>query len=173
MNARRISRLLIAAALSFIFLFYSFEPLRLQAKHFVLPWSRPDWSLDQPYCWDLPGAAETLVVTKTGATEIANRFPVHLQSTIKCYPKFVVFSDYGEIYQGQQVLDALDTGDPYIQQTNSDFELYRNLQAGGRTSLTYDRLGGMSSGPDDGGGKGDQPGWRLDKWKFLPILNHT
>ena len=46
-------------------------------------------------CHDLPGANETLVVLKTGAGEIEEKLPIHLNTTFRCYPNTVIFSDFG------------------------------------------------------------------------------
>ena len=124
-------------------------------------------------CWELPGAADTVVVLRTGATEIASKFPVHVRTTLQCYPNYIIFSDYEETFQGQHVRDALDTVDPRIRQNHPDFGIYRRLQKGGRAGLAPHELGTNISRPDGGSGKGDRPGWKLDKWKFLPMLNHT
>lgn len=88
----------------------------------------------------------------------------------------MIFSDHDEIYHGHEVLDALSTVSEEIRLNHPDFELHRRLSELGRDALTPDELSGSDVKSDDGGGtsgKASRPGWKLDKWKFLPMLNHT
>lgn len=80
----------------------------------------------------------------------------------------MIFSDY-EDYYGEHILDALEDVDPTVLAGNPDFELHRRLRQGGRAALdpielsgSPDRFAGMT-------GKTENPGWKLDKWKFLPM----
>jgi hypothetical protein len=59
-------------------------------------------------CLDLLGANETLVVLKTGAGEIEEKLPIHLQTTFRCYPGTVVFSDFGETFMNHTIVDVLE-----------------------------------------------------------------
>lgn len=131
-------------------------------------------ALDQhtPPCRKLAGAQDVVIVMRTGATEIKDKLPVHFNTTFRCYPDTLIFSDYEEIFEGHQVFDALRSVDDTLKQTNSDFEHYLHLQRLGRVGLQADELHGESyeSGPI---GKNDNPGWRLDKWKFLPMIVRT
>jgi len=109
---------------------------------------------------------------RTGATEIKDKLPVHFNTTFRCYPDKLIFSDYEETFQGHQVHDVLVDVDEGLKQTNDDFQHYQHLQRLGREGLQADELHGESweSGPT---GKNDNPGWRLDKWKFLPMIVQT
>ena len=126
-------------------------------------------------CRDLPGADDVLVVMRTGSTEIEDKLPIHLTTTFRCYPHYLLFSDYAERFHNEEVLDALAYVDPEIQSTHPDFELWRRLrEGGGRKALkSTERSGPISRPQDTNTGKRDNPGWKLDKWKFLPMMNST
>ncbi|KAK0266609.1 hypothetical protein B0A54_03350 [Friedmanniomyces endolithicus] len=125
-----------------------------------------------PPCRFLAGAEGVVVVMRTGATEIKDKLPVHFNTTLRCYPDTLIFSDYAEVFQGHQVHDALANVDAHLKETNADFAHYLRLQVLGREGLGKDELHGETweSGPV---GKNDNPGWRLDKWKFLPMIQDT
>ncbi|TKA83191.1 hypothetical protein B0A55_00682, partial [Friedmanniomyces simplex] len=125
-----------------------------------------------PPCRALAGAEDVVVVMRTGATEIKDKLPVHLNTTMRCYPDTLIFSDYAEVFEGEQVYDALASVDAHVKETNMDFAHYMRLQKVGREGLDEDELRDdtFDSGPI---GKNDNPGWRLDKWKFLPMILRT
>ncbi len=120
-------------------------------------------------CQKLPGAEDVVVVMRTGATEIQDKLPVHFNTTFRCYGDTIIFSDYAETFQGHQVHDVFASMDPTLKITHSDFELYTRLLQHGRESLSEDELSGKASFEGSKSGKGDNPGWKLDKWKFLPM----
>ncbi|KAF2482309.1 hypothetical protein BDY17DRAFT_157914 [Neohortaea acidophila] len=125
-------------------------------------------------CRSLPGAEDVLVVLKTGSTELEDKLPVHLTTTLRCYPNYMIFSDYEEDFRGEHIYDALEFVDPKIQETHEDFELWRRLRnAGGRSALLPSERSGPVSTPPGATGKKSNPGWKLDKWKFLPMMNRT
>lgn len=124
-------------------------------------------------CHDLPGANETLVVLKTGAGEIEDKVPIHLQTTFNCYPNTVIFSDFGETFMDHTVVDVLDDVSSDFKESHADFDLYRRLQREGREALAPSELSGPSVRPTDSNGKPTVPGWTLDKYKFLPMMRKT
>jgi hypothetical protein len=126
-----------------------------------------------PPCASIPGADDVLVVMRTGATEIKDKLTVHLDTTFKCYKHLVIFSDFEETFEGHQVHDVLRSLDPEIKQTNKDFKLYQHIQEVGREGLDESELSGTISYESGSVGKTDNAGWRLDKWKFLPMANET
>ncbi|KAE8150670.1 hypothetical protein BDV25DRAFT_153953 [Aspergillus avenaceus] len=122
---------------------------------------------DCPY---LPGIDDVQVIMKTGATEALEKVPVHFHTTLKCIPHFVVFSDFEEDLAGVHTIDVLRTVDENIKQTNPEFDLYNRLRASGRKGLHESDINNDPSTPS---GKPENPGWKLDKWKFLPMMNET
>lgn len=124
-------------------------------------------------CHSLPGANETVVVLRTGSTEIADKLPIHLSTTLKCYPNHLIFSDYEETFHGEPVIDALASISPDVLETHPDFELHRRLSRSGRSTLEASELSGVDSELVMMAGKIENPGWKLDKWKFLPMIKRT
>jgi hypothetical protein len=125
-------------------------------------------------CSDLPLANDTLVVMKTGSTELQDRLPVHSNTILQCYPNYAIYSDLTEEFHGHEILDALEDVDPTIKASHDDFALYRRLQQqSGRASLEQFELSGPHSKPPGASGKIENPGWKLDKWKFLPLMRKT
>jgi hypothetical protein len=126
-------------------------------------------------CKSLPGADNVLVVFRTGSTELDDRLAIHLSTSIQCFPNYLIFSDLEEKYGEEQVqiLDALSDVSSDIVENNADFELYRRLRKDGRSSLDPSELAGSPDRFAIMSGKTDNPGWKLDKWKFLPMMNQT
>jgi hypothetical protein len=108
---------------------------------------------------DFPGANDTLVVMRTGSTELQDKLPIHLATTLLRYPDSIIFSDYEEDFGNRHVLDALESVDSYLKETNPDFELWRRLEQEGRSILQQDELSGQSIWLDFGAGKARNPGW--------------
>jgi hypothetical protein len=111
---------------------------------------------------------DVLVVLRTGATEAREKLPVHFQTVLTCVPDFVVYSDMDEVIDGHTVHDVLggDAVNETLRRAAPEFRLYDHLRARGREGLDYETLFG--SGPS---GAVDNPGWKLDKWKFLPMAD--
>ncbi len=135
-------------------------------------------SARQPYddlpCKHLPGAEDVLVIMKTGSTEFEDKLPIHLNTTLRCYQDYMIFSDYEETFHGEHIYDALEFVNPDTQESHQDFELWRRLRKeGGRTALRATERSGPISRPQGATGKPFNPGWKLDKWKFLPMVNRT
>lgn len=125
-------------------------------------------------CQALQGGGDVLVVLRTGASEIEDRVPVHLETTFLCYPHTLIFSDYAEDdFHGHKIWNVLADMDDDVVENNGDFEYYRRLQQYGRISLKQEELAGKMIDEGTGVGKDDNLGWRLDKWKFLPMMNMT
>jgi hypothetical protein len=57
-------------------------------------------------CSKLPLANDTLVVMKTGSTELQDRLPIHFNTTMRCYPNYAIYSDVAEEFHGHQILDS-------------------------------------------------------------------
>lgn len=171
-NRKTISTLAAFLLMSTAYVCVQWEPTRDAHRAFTI--SDRGTFLAEPICKRLPGSDETVVVLKTGSTELGDKLPVHLRTTLRCYPNYLIFSDFAERFQEENILDALDEVDPMIKETHADFALYRQLQESGRASLDPAQLSGPTSLPQDStSGKPTNPGWKLDKWKFLPMIRKT
>ncbi|ODM18527.1 hypothetical protein SI65_06399 [Aspergillus cristatus] len=126
---------------------------------------------DRPICPPLPGMEDILVVLKTGVTEALDKVPVHFQTTLRCVPNYVVFSDHDEEIAGVRVHDALrNMPDENLKQSIPDFNIYNRIRAMGRAGLAQEDFSDVANSAL---GKPDNPGWKLDKWKFLPMAMGT
>lgn len=114
----------------------------------------------------LPGNAgsDVLLVMKTGATEAHAKLPIHFNTTLRCVPHYVLFSDVDEEIDGHHVHDTLDSVTESVKTANADdFALYRlqhELHAQGVN------LGKIIANSSEMRSKA----WVLDKWKFLPLM---
>jgi hypothetical protein len=168
-NRRLFLRFVAAGLCLGCLLFWTFSPtsssLHLATSGISTPRSLP--------CHSLPGTKETLFILRIGATEIADRLPAHISSSLRCFPNHVVFSDFEERSQDENVLDALEFVDPQIIANNQGFELYRRVQRDGRAGLAPSELSGSEAQALSDSGHAEIPGWKLDKWKFVPMVNRT
>lgn len=112
---------------------------------------------------------------RTGVTQIEDALPVHLNTTMNCFPNSVIFSDHEEVYHGKyEIRDVLANVDPTVRWENPDFELWRHARAVGRDGLDPAELSGKrTTSKTTKEEKVQIAGWVLDKWKFLPMLNET
>jgi hypothetical protein len=112
---------------------------------------------------------DVLVVMKTGITEAQHKVPVHLRTTLRCIPHKIIVSDFEEDIAGTRTYDVFLNVSETLKQTNGDFALYNRARQGGRTALTDEDHTKVQNSVF---GMTDNPGWKLDKWKFLPMI-HT
>ena len=149
----------------------------LRSFHRPISWEQETRHPSRPAiglpCARLPGANDTLVVMRTGATEFQDKVPVHLSTTMRCYPHHMIVADFDEMYQGERIVDVLASVSPEIKEAHPDFSLYRRLRVEGRAALRTTELTGSDSSVSANTGKAENPGWKLDKWKFLPMMNLT
>lgn len=125
-------------------------------------------SNDRTDCAHLSGAEDVYVLMKTGAGEARRRVPAHLNTTFRCIPNFGIYSDLEEEIEGHPIHDCLDSLPANVYQDYPEFEFYKSLKDYQKEgNHDYDSLLRDS----DGNHKEDAPGWKLDKWKFLPLLD--
>jgi fringe-like protein len=118
----------------------------------------------------MPGIEDVLIVLKTGVTEALDKVPVHFQTTFRCVPNYAVFSDFKEEIEGVRVHDVLQHVSSEVKQKVSDFDLYNRVQLFGRKGLVAADTMAEVNGPR---GMPNNPGWKLDKWKFLPMIDEA
>ncbi|KAL4918627.1 hypothetical protein BDW62DRAFT_181253 [Aspergillus aurantiobrunneus] len=127
-------------------------------------------SNQKPRCPPLPGIEDVLVVMKTGVTEALDKVPIHFSTTLRCIPNYVIYSDFEEEINGVQIHDALRNVDPVVKETNPDFQIYNRLHKRGRQGLESQDFADEANSAI---GKPNNPGWKLDKWKFLPMVREA
>lgn len=166
-------RITLVSSILVFFLLYHFFTLQSDydksplADHSLSP---DHVSSSRPDCPPLPGMEDILVVLKTGVTEAPNKVPVHFQTSFRCIPNYVIYSDFAEDIAGVRVHDALRNMDPEVRRSVPDFDLYNRLREHGRAGLAQ---GDFADEANSAIGKPNNPGWKLDKWKFLPMVTET
>lgn len=95
------------------------------------------------------------VVLKMGASEVSMQLPAYMNRLGRCQPNILLFSDRKADYNGLDVHDALANLRPEYRFGNQDFDVYDAIQRA-----------------DNRHGK-TREGWRLDKYKFLPMMELT
>ncbi|USP82295.1 glycosyltransferase family 31 protein [Curvularia clavata] len=98
---------------------------------------------------------DVTIVLKIGAGEVPTKLPAYLNRLGRCKQDLLIFSDRRDSYNGFEISDALAHLRPEYKFDNPDFEVYDLIQT---ANLTTDKT------PD---------GWRLDKYKFLPMMEWT
>ena len=116
---------------------------------------------------------DILVIFKTGATEIHEKLPVHFETTLRCIPNIKIVSDFEEDFHGHHVEDVLADVSPAIQKSEPEFEVYNRLKTHGRGAITPEELAEWSAAQNTIYGATENLAWKLDKWKFVPMLNKT
>lgn len=132
------------------------------------------WGLEsegalEPFCDLLEGLDDVFVVVKTGANEALEKLPVHLRTTLPCIPHYGIWSDLEDDISGHHISDALDEINPEIVANHPDFEYYRQLREEGTGAFSNEQLTAWAGAQNTAMGR-DSPGWKLDKWKFLPLV---
>jgi len=112
-------------------------------------------------CANLPGAEDILVVVKTGYNVAHKRLPMHLQTTYRCIPNVLLYSDAEDEVDGHRVHDILADIDPEIVDNHDDFRFYRRVRESQAQGLSVSDFQSQDDADD---------AWRLDKWKFIPSL---
>jgi len=165
--ARRPIRLLLAGLL-FAFFFLSLsrrkqQPAQLspyyhhKTKSFFPP-MRHKGGVDPDYCEGFPYDLlkdDIQVVLKTGAGD-GPKIKAHLSTVTACIPNLLVVSDHEEMIGEHQVVDILAELPPSYAINNTDFQAYaahKKAHAEG-DKVNY-----------------SQAGWRLDRFKFLPMVD--
>ncbi|KAJ5913728.1 hypothetical protein N7504_002611 [Penicillium tannophilum] len=116
-------------------------------------------------CRPLPGIEDILVILKTGITEAQEKVPVHIRSTLRCIPNKIIVSDFEEEIEGIQTYDVFRNTSWEVRE-NIDFSLYNRAKMNGRAGLRQEDTVKVAN---SAAGMRGNPGWKLDKWKFLPM----
>ena len=121
-------------------------------------------------------ADDILLIFKTGASTIWRRMPQHLSTTLSNnrVPHAVIYSDLAEQLSSEiYALDALENITSVIKQYDPDaYDNYLELQSPDHIN-TYREHGRLPGDEPPDAKDGSTPGWRLDKYKFLPMLAHA
>jgi hypothetical protein len=117
-------------------------------------------------CGDLTGGERIVITVNTGATEVLDRVPTQLRTSLLCAPNVYIYSDLGHTLGDHQVYDALDTTPASVMEGNSDFDIYRKQLKLKDPVRVAEFLKGMK----DPRSSDALAAWTLDKYKKLHIL---
>jgi hypothetical protein len=159
------SRLLCAAMLLCTIFLVSFitkllyGPRGYELLEHPQPDSRP-LSADVPYgekCSPFQAGVmdDVTIVLRMGAGEVSMQLPAYLNRLGRCKQDLLLFSDRKAESNGLQVHDVLANLRPEYRYNNQDFDVYDAIQKG------------------DNSDEKTREGWRLDKYKFLPMMELT
>lgn len=112
------------------------------------------------HCKDFRTRNDVLLIVKTGATEVAQKLPVHFKTTFTCPKDYLIFSDVEQEFQGVQIHDALDHMKDIVDKNTDEWrfkEQLENAKASSDPAREFAKLSG-------------EEGWKLDKFKNLPML---
>lgn len=113
---------------------------------------------------------DVVLMFKTGATVLWKRVPIHLATTFSTdyinSDNILLYSDYPETIGQWEFIDILLNTSEKVRNSAS-FQLYLK-QEEYESRQNYAELSNMP-----GDGDGPIGGWRLDKYKFLPIIQHA
>jgi hypothetical protein len=164
--SRRPIRLLLAGLL-FVFFFFTLtrrrpEPatnspyIRVKTKSFFPP-MRHKPGVNPDYCEGFPYdlLKDIQVVLKTGAGDGAKN-KAHLSTVTSCIKNLLVVSDHEETIGDHNVIDILAELPPSYAINNTDFQAYADHK---KAHAEGDRV------------NYSQAGWRLDRFKFLPMVD--
>jgi hypothetical protein len=95
------------------------------------------------------------VVLKIGSSEPRDRLDTHIATVTRCISNLIIVSDRESEFKGHHIHDVLATYPPSFWVNVSDYEAYEDLR--------------FNNGKAVDGNKG----WNLDRFKFLPMLEHA
>lgn len=111
---------------------------------------------------------DVLIIVKTGATALWRRLPIHLSTTLvsqELTPHVAIYSDSPDHIGSFDVIDALANVSASLKK-GDDFKLHDKVRQQYKNNLYLE----STSMEGDSWLSG---GWRLDKYKFLPIFAHA
>ena len=111
---------------------------------------------------------DVVILFKTGATSLWRRVPIHLATSFSdstLTPNVVFYSDNTDHIAGRPIIDALANVSSTLK-AHPDFALYHKAQEA-RSSNLYLEAAAIDGDTYLPGG------WRLDKYKFLPLVSHA
>ncbi|KAE8408865.1 hypothetical protein BDV37DRAFT_237471 [Aspergillus pseudonomiae] len=113
---------------------------------------------------------DVVLLFKTGASVLWRRLPIHLSTSFEPSripaDNVIIYSDYPETIGSWQVIDVLENSTETVLKTDN-YEPYRQ-QPDYEARQVYAEMANV-----EGDGNGPAGGWKLDKYKFLPLIQHA
>ncbi|KAB8304484.1 hypothetical protein EYC80_003875 [Monilinia laxa] len=115
--------------------------------------------------------SDILLIVKTGASTAWRRMPMQLITTLSNLPNSVIYSDIQENLTPRiQTVDALSNVSNILRiHDTTAYEIYQDVQ----TNIHAYREQAQLPGDELETEAEIKPGWVLDKYKFLPMLEHA
>lgn len=157
--------------------FESSPPRKTAPAGETVPAHRQDLHVDgqaskSAECGNYPGSDKITVIVKTGATEVLEKLPAQLVTTLKCIPDPIIVSDLEQTLGRHRVHDVLARSHLDLRQQHKDFEIYRKqyeyINSGRETDLHS--LSELPIPGKDWRTEGKSAAWGLDKYKFLHMV---
>ncbi|KAF2499401.1 hypothetical protein BU16DRAFT_454851 [Lophium mytilinum] len=124
-----------------------------------LPTSSIRLSSSNLYCPISPLSNDVQLILKTTATEVLENLPVHLETTLRCVPNYLIYSDHAESLADIPIHDALSSLPTVLGSPRPEFALYNHLRTHGRAGLNTTLTLNTTSAAT------------LEKWKTIPTLH--
>lgn len=137
------------------------------------PKNRP--GLDMGYAASSPelsvSPSDILLIVKTGASTAWRRMPIQLITTLSNLPNSVIYSDLQENLSHEiQTVDVLSNVSEILRiHDTTAYDIYQDLQ----NNIHAYREQAQLPGDEPELPPGNKPGWILDRYKFLPMLEHA
>ncbi|KAJ5820327.1 hypothetical protein N7474_005918 [Penicillium riverlandense] len=170
--SRRLAAVATAAVLFLLYHLYTLQSgLQPPPARQLSSTTEPEYTGEpEPVCPPLPGIEDVLVVMKTGVTESRDKVPIHFATTLRCISDYIIVSDFDEEIEGVKIRDVLRNVDPEVRDRIHDFDIYNRIRQQGRKGLGDSDFSDVANSAI---GKPNNPGWKLDKWKFLPMAQEA
>ncbi|KAK6438328.1 hypothetical protein LTR95_005467 [Oleoguttula sp. CCFEE 5521] len=107
------------------------------------------------------------VVIKTGASEVDEKLPTLLNTTLSCVENLLIVSDLDADFHGYHMHDVLANVSPAVKDSHPAFEIYRQQIRLRDAGATLQQLSSTARDQRDS----HKAAWELDKFKFLHMIN--
>ncbi|CAK3885007.1 glycosyltransferase family 31 [Lecanosticta acicola] len=127
------------------------------------------------YCRTFPDPGNIAVILKTGATEIHEKVPMQLATSLRCVKWPIILSDLEQHLGNMKVHDVLSNVSEEAMKNNTDFNIYRlqrEYLANGREN-ELSTLRDLPGNSTDWHTEGKSAAWELDKYKFLHMIESS
>ncbi|TGO36315.1 hypothetical protein BHYA_0128g00020 [Botrytis hyacinthi] len=135
------------------------------------PSATPDIASTVPSSELSVSSSDILLIIKTGASTAWRRMPMQLLTTLSSLPNSAIYSDLQENLSHEiQTVDVLQNVSDTLQIHDTiAYNIYQNLH----TNIHAYREQAQLPGDEPELPPGNKPGWKLDRYKFLPMLEHA
>jgi hypothetical protein len=124
---------------------------------------------DDVLCSNFSGGENIVITVKTGATEASLKLPPLMQTSLKCAPNVIIFSDLEQDVAGYHAIDVLADVADEVKTGNDDFNIYREQQRLGNPDKIIEQLRNKKHPKQEG----EYAAWTMDKYKVLHLIERS